>query len=271
MKNLRLTSFAALCALASAGSAQAAVLMFDFGPTTVSGASLTNSPYHSANTSFTDTEWNKIQNLDVAAGSLKWSDGATASSLTLDIGGNQSVGTKVIDLAKLSSEITSNALGSQTSAGVYAPGSVGTDGIYVGSSGARAVGFQLGGLPVGTYDIYITGRNTNTGSSQTHEFYVNTAAAGSGNFDFSALSANSLTFANGSAAITSWIVGENYVKTSFSITAVGQVLNLASYGPSRGFLNSVQIVSAVPEPSSFAMIGGAAALGLVALRRRRRA
>lgn len=60
------------------------------------------------------------------------------------------------------------------------------------------------------------------------------------------------------------------MKLSISITA-GEYLNVASYGGTgegRGFLNSVQIVSAIPEPSTYAALAGTGALLLAFMRRR---
>lgn len=59
MKNLfpNLRIFVVICGtlLSGAVPAKAQVLMFDFGPTTVTGADQENSPYHTVNESFTDT------------------------------------------------------------------------------------------------------------------------------------------------------------------------------------------------------------------------
>jgi hypothetical protein len=253
-----------LLTLCLATSLQASVLMLDFGPTAAiddAGAdnSLLNSPYHTVNTSFTDTTWNQVQTADIAAGSLMWSDGTTASGVSLNIGGNSGAGVTTIDLAKTG--LTSDALGGSNASGIYAGTSVGTDAIFLGTSGARAVGFQITGLAAGTYDIYITARNTNTSSAQTQGLYVGTAASGSGNFDFSGYSNKTLTYASNATATSGWSEDANYVHFSVSISS-GEVLNLASYAPARGFLNSVQIVSAIPEPSTYASFAGIGALAL---------
>ncbi|MFA6959211.1 MAG: hypothetical protein WC205_00490 [Opitutaceae bacterium] len=52
--------------------------------------------------------------------------------------------------------------------GVYAGTSASRDDIFTGvnSGTIRAVDLQISGLAAGTYDIYITGRNTNTTAGQ---------------------------------------------------------------------------------------------------------
>lgn len=266
---------AGLAALCFTGSLPAAVLMLDFGPTVAiddvgAANSLLNSPYHTANVSFTQDDWNQVQTADIAAGGLLWADGTVATGIALNIGATTTTG-KVLGLANTPS--VNSALGSFTSTGVYADTSVGKDGISTGSGTAlRAVGFQLSGLATGAYDIFITARNTSLSGALTQNLYVGKAASAGTSFDFTGYATQSLAYANSSAATGSWSEGANYVKFSISITA-GEVLNLASFGAAgtdqRGFLNSVQIVSAIPEPSSFALFGGAAALLFVAGARRR--
>jgi hypothetical protein len=107
-------------------------------------------------------------------------------------------------------------------------------------------------------------------------------SSAAGNFNFqetgNLYAFSTLTYSNPNAASSftgSWVEGSNYIKLSVSITS-GDFLNLAIAGggsENRGFLNSVQIVNTtpVPEPSAFAALAGLGALGLVAVRRRRRA
>lgn len=260
----RVFAIAGMALLSSMG-ANAQVLMFDFGPTTVSGTDQTNSPYHTVNGSFTDTTWNKIQTAD--SSSLEWSDSGTATGVSINLGATTAFDSTTIGLNNQPSG--TNALGNSTNTGVYAGTSVGKDGIYTGSSGnTRYVGFQIGGLSAGTYDVYVTSRNTNTGSTYNQHLYLGASSA-AGDFDAVTLSLSGvLTYADGSTAISSWVEGANYLKFTVTLGAA-QYLNFGVVGTGgelRGFLNSVQIVT-VPEPSSVVLLLGG--LGLLAARRRR--
>lgn len=256
----------------------AQVLMLDFGPTAATGDSLTNSPYHSANGSFSDASWNTITDTSGASGTfapvsnLVWSNGVAATGITFDVAAGTAAGSTSMDLER--GFIQSNALGTNVNTGVYADSSVAKDGIYIGSStgNAFAVGFQLSGLATGTYDIYLTGRNTNLNNASSTTFHYATSAS-SGDFNFSGYSSQTLSYESGSTDATSaWVVGENYVKLTFSITS-GDVLNIAVLGgggDNRGFLSSAQVVyTAIPEPASAALLAGAGLLALAGSRRRR--
>lgn len=263
------------------------VLMFDFGPTAVSGTSTVNSvsvnntvnsPYHTVNTSFTGSTWNQVNTTDIAAGSLKFSDNSTATGISLNLGSATS-GSTLVDL---STQPTSSALNTNvnaTTTGVYGAGSVGKDATFVNSGGR--IGVQIGGLSAGSYDVYVIARNTNLGTASTNPnnqtVYIGTSST-SGNFDFgSGFSSATLSYGSSASQYTSaWVQGENYVKFSIVLTS-DQVLNLAVAGTptgtgteTRGFLNTIQIVSAVPEPSAFAALAGLGALAFVVVRRRRR-
>lgn len=266
-----------LLALGLAACAHAQVIMIDFGPTTATGDNLTNSPYHTANSGFTGlsaSTWNTTST-DITAGNVRYSDNTVATGVNVNVGTGS--GAQTITLANVP---TSSALGSNTNTLIYNGNSVGKDAIFTGSGNTvnGHIGVQVGGLAIGTYDIYISSRMTNvTNSAAT---YTQTVFAGvensSTNFGFGSYTSATLTYENPTAAsesISAWSVNENYVKFSVSITALGQFLNLAVDGggsENRGFLNSVQIVSAIPEPSTYAVFGGFAALGLAIVARRRR-
>lgn len=267
------------CALAAVLPASAQVLMVDFGPTTATAGSLTNSPYHTVNTGFTDTAWNTVGTADVAAGALKWSDNTTATGVSLNLGATTTDLSTTVGLANTPSGSTLS--GSSLSSGVYADTAPGRDGIFTGTNGTnvRYLGMQIGGLAAGTYDIYITGRNTNTTTGQTHAFYAGKSSS-SGDFDVS----NNTVFATQSVSFfaepttqeDAWSGSgglANYAKFTVTLTS-GEYLNLAAHGTSgdlRGFVNLVQIVNtaAVPEPSAFAaLLGAFALLGATFARRR---
>jgi hypothetical protein len=265
--------FLAFSALIS--SSHALVLMLDFGPTTVSGGDLINSPYHTvAGPGFTDTVWNKIEGSpvpDVPSG-LLYSDNTAATGVAINFG----IGT-TSTLVNLATQPTTgtNALGSAINSGVYSGTSVGRDAIFSGTGlEVRNLGVQITGLSAGIYEVFMVTRNTN--SNQTYSF---TSFAGAGtagaNFDYvndGGYVSDTLDYVINAAPASTWIEegnpNENYVK--FTVTlAAGQALNLAVQGDAlqtRGFLNAVQVVL-IPEPSSALLVMGA--LLPLALRRTR--
>ena len=274
--------FATAClagALAFALPASAQVLMLDFGPTTTSGTSLTNSPYHSANSSFTDTTWNKRGTADATSG-LLWSNGVAATGVSINLGATTSDASRTIGLANTPSNGTS-LTGSAMTTGVYADSSPARDGIFTGTSSGniRAVGLQVSGLAPGTYDIYMTGRNTNTNGGHIQNFYAGKAAS-SGDFTFTdagTFASKSITyFASPTTQNNAWseTTLANYAKFSVTLTT-GAVLQLSAFGgtgDSRGFLNAVQIVntSTIPEPAAAGLLAGVATIAIATLRRHRR-
>ena len=259
--------------------ASAASIMFDFGPTTVSGGSLTNSPYHSLGGSSADNTWNQVQLADINSG-LTLSNGAAAAGVTLNLG--VSSGTTI----GLSTQpVNSSALGSVTnfSGGIYASPSAGRDAIFASSTTVRYVGLQIGGLASGTYDIFIASRNTNTAAAHSQFGFVGKSTT-EGDFDvtgyLSGLSLIPQTPVDGdipgNGAQASWQENVNYTRFSINL-AEGEFLTIAANGgngitgaggpEARGFLNAVQIMQ-VPEPSSALILASALAFGLA---RRRRA
>jgi hypothetical protein len=263
-----------LCALAFSLSAPAQVLMLDFGPTPATGTDRLNSPYHTANTSFSDTSWNTLGVTDALSG-LVFSNNSAATGVSVNIGATTGTGT-VLGLGNTPSGTT--LTGSALGAGVYAGTAPGRDGIFTGSSGnSRAVGVQIGGLSAGTYDIYITGRNTNTSAGLVQNFHA-AVSPSSGDFDFtgSEFSHKTLTyFASPTIQNDAWSATTTANYVVFSVTLTGsQFVNLAVNGGTgelRGFLNTVQIVqtSSVPEPATAGLLSGLAALvATIGLRRR---
>ncbi len=267
MKRLLLTlpvfSFAALLP-----SVDAAAIMLDFGPTTVVTADAANSPWHSVAPSG-GTTWNKVSNTgnadytavaDISAGGLSFADGTTATGIAVNLG--VASGTNV----NLATQPTRNsALAGNLNSGIYAGTSVGRDGVFAGSQ--VATGVQVTGLAAGTYDIYVTARNTSFGGAYKQIGYAGVGTVG--DFDYATYTTQTLSYTNATAPST-WVAGETYMKFTITV-AEGQGLNIAVMGessgnPDRGIINSIQIVS-VPEVSS-ALLGGLA-FGAVAIRRRR--
>ncbi len=248
--------------------AGASVLMFDFGPTTVTGASQTNSPLHTAVPSFTGATWNKVELADFNSG-LVYADGSAATGIALNLG--SVIGGTTINLASQPS--TSNALGTGTSGGIYTSPSVGRDGIFTGSTGQNTrTGLQITGLAAGQYNIYVIARNTNTGAGSNEVYTIHADAGAAGNFDSATLAQSGTnTFTAPNTFNTSWVQSQNYVLLTVTLSS-GQALNLASSAtvngnPARGFLNSVQVEHVIPEPASLALLG----LGSLCLIGRRRA
>ena len=259
-KTLRLLSVLAALGFSS-GASLAQVLMLDFGPTPVSGSNQINSPYHTAVPSFSGSNWNQIQVTDVTSG-LLYGDGSATSGLNLNIGATTTATTSSSTFVLTNAPSGNTALGTLTNTGVYAGTSVGTDGIFTSSAGnARAVGFQLTGLAAGTYDVYVTARNTSSNANYTQTAFVGTSAVGNFALNGAGMTAETLSFASAATATSSWIEDANYLKFTVTLTA-GSGLNVATLGGGgevRGFLNSVQIV-AVPEPAIPVMLGVAAVL-----------
>ncbi len=249
-----------------------AAILLDFGPTSPATGTnnLTNSPFHTATGSM-DTTWNVLGTADQLTGVMN-SDG-TAASVGVNIGATAASST-VIDLANQPG--SSNGLGTQIMTGVYRAGSIGRDAIFDGTNpSVHNVGFQLTGLAAGSYDVYLTMRNTNDFNIHSMTGFV-AAGTASPTFDHSGYSSVTLTYGQGAGAQTAaWVpngmTDANYALFNVTLTA-GQVLNVAVAGDgaggpqTRGFLSSAAIV-AVPEPSTSLL--GLAGFSLAILRRRR--
>lgn len=236
-------------------AAQAQIIMFDFGPTAPTGSNLSNSPGHfTGAVSGAQTIWNQVGVSDVTSG-LLYANNTAATGISIATGRESTDISNIIDFT--TNPGFSAALGSSVNTGVYAGDSVATDGIFHTSTAAFALGVQIDGLAAGTYEVYISGRNTNVASYQQN-FYAASSVAGT-TFNFGSLSPDLLANSG-----TAWV--ENTTYSVFTLTlGVDEVLNIAVSGTGtgaagRGFLNSVQIV-AIPEPSTMGLLGfGAVAL-----------
>jgi len=260
-------------ALAFTFSASAQVMMLDFRSPAPSGDSLTNSPYHTVDSGFTDTIWNvQGQGSD---STLTWSDGTEATGISYTTFKNGSGGSTSLSAAGWSGSVT----GSVVNTGIYADTSAGADGYMMTTTftNNRYIGIQMSGLSNGIYDVYVSGRNTAYADpSYTLNYFYSTVAS-TGSYNIASYASESVTFAASSTDKTSaWVFdsedpsASNYVKFTISITDENPYFNLAAAGDGvNGIFSSIQIV-AVPEPSSFAMIGGLICLAWVATSRRSR-
>lgn len=234
-------------------SSDAASIMFDFGPTAVLPADAANSPWRSVDAS-AGTSWNQITGADnnpipdVPSG-LIYSDGSAATGVGFNFGTSSTGALQTVNLATQPTR-SANLAGTYNS-GIYAGTSVGRDAVFLTTS--VAIGAQITGLAAGTYDIYVTSRNT----SYNTNAYTQTLSAGAGvagqNFDYSSYLNSTVAYAANAATPTLWTLGATYMKVTVTLTD-GQALNLAVIGENsgavdRGFFNSIQIVS-VPEPSA---------------------
>lgn len=237
-------------------AASAAVLMLDFGPTVATGASLSNSPYHTVNSSFTDTSWNTIGLANVSSG-LVYSNGSAATGVTLTLGSSK--GSTLLNFSQLPG--SSSALGATINTGVFADTSVGKDGIFTSApAGNNLVGVKIGGLSAGQYEIYVVGLNTSNGPGyQSPSVFFAAATGNVGTFETNGLTPSASTLL---ASQVNWVEGDNYAKVTITLNA-GQSLVLVADGTGsedRGFLNAMQIV-AVPEPQTMLLC----LIGLIAL------
>lgn len=272
-------AFAVLALPVLTASLGAQALMLDFGGTT--GTSLitnpTVSPYHAATGGgLTDTTWNSVDAKDKAAGSLTWADGTTATAISYK-GYKFNAGTTVTTTPGW--QTVFNGLASTSvNDGIYASGSVGYDGFMTSQNFAtdnRAIGIQIAGLAVGTYDVYVSGRYNPATTPYTLNFYAGTNSAAG--FNFSGYDSESVSFtADNESKTSAWVfesgnsIASNYVKFTISITEENQFLNIASQGAGgyNGVLSSLQIV-AIPEPSTYAILAGVGGLVLAGASRYR--
>jgi len=267
MNSAKLTTRAIFSALLLSGLAQAQAqkLLLDFGPTVVAPADATLSMGHfSGAVSASEVTWNQVLNVDKT--SLVYADGSAATGVSVIVGRSPAGTSNVVDYAKKA--ITSNALGTAINWGIYTNTSPLKDGIFPAGTGTvqtNALGIRVDGLPPGTYTLYVSGRNSNTGVSAPERFFAtNGPLAGTFGFDVNttpwANVANTATPPGGGGptqadAITSTFAwGDNCVHLVVTLNS-GDSLFLAAVGTAanefRGFLNSLEIVSGAPVLTNF--------------------
>ncbi|WP_309380245.1 PEP-CTERM sorting domain-containing protein [Cerasicoccus frondis] len=268
------TSSLILAAGISAAPAFSQTMLFDFGPTTVTGADLTNSPGHEdGGLTGADTSWNLVQVTDISSG-LVTSTG-TASAVGINLGVESTSSSNIINFGSQPS--SSSQLGTQLFSGVYSNTSVARDGIFNSfNSEPWAIGVKLDGLAAGEYNIYITARNTNTLTAQPTTVFGDAISNTDATFDYNSITGSSIangTNSTSSGPYTGFEEGGNYGFLTITLSA-GQSLALAISGDGagndgRGFLNSIEIV-AVPEPSTYVtLMASLTLLGALAIRRKK--
>jgi hypothetical protein len=242
--------------------------MFDFGKDTVSASKLAESPLHTADTNFEDTTWNQTTK-------------ATGAQSVIDSKGNTTEVSIYVGRAATSTTWTSINFGAaandlaNNSTGVFSGNSVGSDGIRGSHAsptqieGDGAVGIAITGLAAGTYDLYIVGIDRSS-ASPAMKFW---AAEGtlsnlsqplthaSNSFDAAMLIANGAQATSSNTVADTWTENGNYVKLSVTLTGTANTyLTIFALGANpddtRGILNSLQVVSQIPEPATVAGITG---------------
>jgi hypothetical protein len=250
MNMLRTLVCAAL--LSAVGCAQAASLMLDFGPTTMTGSSVSNSPAHSLGfVPIEETSWNKIT---VDNSALVYSDGSTATGVAVVLGRTDAGVTDTVNFNN--KNINSTGLtgsGAGFNAGVYAGTSALKDGIFATGTSAvatNALGLRVDGLPAGEYTVYFAARNSNIGSSMTEQVFLTNATSASSYAFTNSPSVFQLNAYSGGPTLT-FALGDNYNKMVITL-GTGDSLYLTCVGTNstekRGFLNLVQIVPVTDTP-----------------------
>lgn len=259
----------------SLGALPAASLLMDFGtggPTgAATGTDAAVSPGNSAHVG--ETFWNYGSTL--SSTSLKYADGTTdATGVVVDIGAEVSATQNVVNFSGTPSVVFASVTGGGAGVGsIYAGNRPARNGVF---NNAGAIGARISGLAAGTYQIYVTGRNTNASAvDTTTNFYLGVATAsipttyqfaGSGNTTSQTLGA---TLSAASLSDTTFTNGQTFVRFNSITIGAGDSILIAVEGQTgdvRGFLNSIEIV-AVPEPSVLAV--SATSLGVLMLRRKR--
>ena len=236
---LVLAAYAAVWAC-SGRQTSAATLLIDFGPNTPSNSdgSSTNSPVDMRMGAWSSASptWNVVGTSDVnvnsAGGTLSYIDGTTAgtggSGVGLDLAAaagasdtNAYSGPSPATLTfgdTVNQPTTSSALGGFSS-GIYANTGPARDGTFENPNNEyTGIGANITNLPAGTYEVFVTARNTNGGAFTTPEDVWINATNAAGSYSIPSVG-SAFTEANSSsdAGTGGFIVNENYVTATVTL------------------------------------------------------
>lgn len=272
----RLLSLSAATLFLAANAASALDLMIDFG---VNAPSTTLGPAHaSSGGPIADiaTTWNSASTSDgvnlADITSLVDASGNPLAGVTLDLG----VGTSSAFDWSSQPFVRVGVSGSRSGTGVFANTTFADFMASTNSNGSpTTVGARISGLDAGTYSVWVAVRHTYQNNDNQGGTFAVSAGAGtltSLASDFTPSNITQFNRANASANTDSWSVGQGFTWETFTFDlTAGQDLVIFSdstFDNQNGIINAVQIHS-IPEPSSFALIGGLGGLALLGLRRKR--
>lgn len=246
--------------------AASSTVLLDFGPTVVQPADATLDMGHfSGAVPSNEISWNQIQAADVTSG-LVYSDGSPASGVSVVVGRSDAGVSNIVNFNN--KVIKSSALGGAEKNGIYTNTSPTKDGIFANGDSnynTNVVGVRIDGLAAGTYTLYISGRNTSTGSTSTERFFATNASATSSFLFSSDATPNAIELNKAAppgsqpdaskATMDTFAYGDNCAALAVTLSA-NQSIYLAATGVAadtgfRGFLNAVEIVPGLPVLTNF--------------------
>lgn len=247
--------------LALAGSAQASVLLLDFGTGPVYDG--TNDPAHVEGTVPADyTTWRGISDLNqqVVTDSL-------GNNITVNTGRNTLGTGNGIDLQRPTAPV------SGTGSGIFGTALTQDSMISIndGVNSRDPIGALITGLPLGQYYVYVISHYAGdpTGSAVALAGAVNVSLNFQATNDIDDVYAIADNIPLTGTNTTSWEAGNNYARFTVTLTAGNPQLLVATDDSQAGNANSTLtavMITPVPEPAALGLLAAAAPL---ALRRRR--